>query len=392
MKLSLGRLAALAATLWLVTPTTAATGVANEEKVAPASGIEPALKKLEGRAAQSKAGEATVIDEVLARVARMNATVAELHTLIEAIPAPRCPPAPEAAACPPAAAASASAEHAAIATPATVAPTPKPAAPAPKPAAPAAKPAVAEEDVLADIPWQPIAGGLAVLALLGLWWRQRRRKDATAESFAVTQPSVPPSLAKLVTQERKVSPGATPPSTPAAATPLPAQPPAATPPAGQAPAPAAVPAADAGSVDADLSLELAEVMLSMGLTDGAAQTLTDHIRTHPRQALFHWLKLLDIYRKSGMKDDFEKSAQEIQQHFNMAPPDWEPTHPDAKAPELESYAHIIGRVQELWPRRSCAEYLNRLLEDNRGGTRTGFPQPVVEEILLLVALLKDLGR
>ena len=122
MKLSLGRLAALAATLWLVTPTTAATGVANEEKVAPASGIEPALKKLEGRAAQSKAGEATVIDEVLARVARMNATVAELHTLIEAIPAPRCPPAPEAAACPPAAAASASAEHAAIATPATVAP------------------------------------------------------------------------------------------------------------------------------------------------------------------------------------------------------------------------------------------------------------------------------
>ncbi len=388
MKLSLGKIAALAATLWLVTPTTAATGIANEEKVAPASGIEPALKKLEGRAAQSKTDEAAVIDEVLARVARMNATVAELHTLIEAIPAPRCPPAAEAAACPPAAAAvpPASAEHAApavsaTAAPAVVAPTPKPAASAPKPAAPAAKPTVAEEDALAGIPWQLIAGGLALLALLGLLWRQRRRKDATAESFAVTQPSVPPSLAKLVTQERKVSPGTTPPSTPAVA-----------PPADQPSAPAADAGADTGGADADLSLELAEVMLSMGLTDGAAQTLTDHIRTHPRQALFHWLKLLDIYRKSGMKDDFEKSAQEIQQHFNMAPPDWEPSSSEAKAPELESYAHIIGRVQELWPRRSCAEYLSRLLEDNRGGTRTGFPQPVVEEILLLVALLKDLGR
>ena len=76
----------------------------------------------------------------------------------------------------------------------------------------------------------------------------------------------------------------------------------------------------------------------------------------------------------------------------MAPPDWDPAGTDTKSPDLESYAHIISRVQELWPRRSCAEYLNRLLEDNRGGTRSGFPQPVVEEILLLVALLKDLGR
>lgn len=388
MKLSRGRLAVLTATLWLVMPTTAATGVANEEKVAPTGSVEPALKKLEGRAAQSKADEATVISEVLARVERMNATVAELHTLIEAIPAPRCPPAPETAACPPA---TATAPAASTPSPAVVAPAVV--APAPKPAAPAAKPMVAD-DPLADMPWQPIAGGLAVLALLGLLWRQRRRKGAALESFPVTQPSVPPSLAKPATQERKVSPGTTPPTPPVVLASSPTQPPAAT--QSDQPAAPAVAAADVGAdasaADADLSLELAEVMLSMGLTDGAAQTLTDHIRTHPRQALFHWLKLLDIYRKSGMKDDFEKSAQEIQQHFNMAPPDWEPASPETKTPELESYAHIVSRVQELWPRRSCAEYLNRLLEDNRGGTRTGFPQPVVEEILLLVALLKDLGR
>ncbi len=377
MKLSRDGRAVLAATLWLLLPTFAAPVIAGEESV------EPALTRVEGRAAQSKAGETAVIDEVLARVQRMNATVAELHTIIEAIPAQHCPPTPEPAVCPPATTASPAVP------PAAVAPAPKPVSPA----VPAARTKKAADDPLADVPWQPIAAGLAVLALLGLLWRQRRQK-AAGESFAVTQPSLPPSSTKPTTVARKVSAGATPiPAAAPTATPIstPAGSPAAAAPA--QPSPAAETGENAGAVDADLSLELAEVMLSMGLTDGAAQTLTDHIRAHPRQALFHWLKLLDVYRKSGMKSDFEKSAQEIQQHFNMAPPDWEPAvHADAPPPGLESYAHIISRVQELWPRRSCAEYLNRLLEDNRGGTRTGFPQPVVEEILLLVALLKELGR
>jgi hypothetical protein len=368
-------------------PAATVAGVTNQEAATSANAVEPALKKLEDRAAQSKAGEAVVINEVLARVERMTATVAELHTIIEAIPVQRCPPLPEPAVCPPAT----------TGTPAAAPPKASIAEPAPKPAAPDAKPKAAD-DALADIPWLPIVAALAVLALLGLLWRQRRQKDRGTETFPVTQPSVPPSLAKPATQNRKVSSGGTPPRSPEPAV-VPAAPPSQQPtarPATTEPAAPAVPeveaGGDTGTADADLSLELAEVMLSMGLTDGAAQTLTDHIRAHPRQALFHWLKLLDIYRKSGMKDDFEKSAQEIQQHFNMAPPDWDPAGTDTKSPDLESYAHIISRVQELWPRRSCAEYLNRLLEDNRGGTRSGFPQPVVEEILLLVALLKDLGR
>ncbi len=385
MKLSRGRIAGLAATLWLILPTVAATALANEEPVASATGVESTLKKLEGQAALSKAGETAVIDEMLARVKRMTATVAELHTLIEAIPAQRCPTVPEPQACPPASTGSPTSSPPSPKAPA-VTPRPKPAVPAPE-----AKPNVAD-DFLTDLPWQAIAATLVVVALLGMLWRQRRRQqDDAADAFPVTQPSVPPSP---TTNARKVSPGPTPPAAtvaPAEAALSPSV--AAVEPAPGAPSTvAAETGGEPGTADADLSLELAEVMLSMGLTDGAAQTLTDHIRAHPRQALFHWLKLLDIYRKSGMKNDFEKSAQEIQQHFNMAPPDWEPTDPDAKPPNLESYAHVISRVQELWPRRSCAEYLSRLLEDNRGGTRTGFPQTVVEEILLLVALLKDLGR
>ena len=39
-----------------------------------------------------------------------------------------------------------------------------------------------------------------------------------------------------------------------------------------------------------------------------------------------------------------------------------------------------------------ADYLTQLLDDNRGGTRIGFPQPVIEEILLLLASPATLGR
>jgi hypothetical protein len=138
-------------------------------------------------------------------------------------------------------------------------------------------------------------------------------------------------------------------------------------------------------------LELAELMLSMRLTGSAAQTLENHIRAHPRQALIHWLKLLEVYRRSGQQKDFEASALQLQQHFNIAPPDWQPDAepvPALRLPSLENYVHISSRIQELWPRRSCAEYLGRLLEDNRGGTRTGFPQNVAEEILFLLTLLR----
>jgi hypothetical protein len=147
---------------------------------------------------------------------------------------------------------------------------------------------------------------------------------------------------------------------------------------------------DDSVADADLAIELADVMLSMGLASGAAQTLEEHIRQHPREALVHWLKLLEVYRHSGQQADYETAAKELQQHFNIAAPDWEMiADPAIKAPSLEYYLHISHRVQELWPRKSCTEYLTRLLEDNRGGTRAGFPQPVIEEILLLLAILRS---
>lgn len=130
-------------------------------------------------------------------------------------------------------------------------------------------------------------------------------------------------------------------------------------------------------------------MLSMGLGHGAAQTLTEQIRSEPKQALRYWLKLLEIYRQNGQQTEFEHAAEELRQHFNVQPEDWN-ARPEARR-SLEDYPHIATRLTDLWGKPSCLTYLQNLLDDNRGGARSGFPQSVAEELLLLTAILKADG-
>jgi hypothetical protein len=136
------------------------------------------------------------------------------------------------------------------------------------------------------------------------------------------------------------------------------------------------------------TLELAEIMLSMGLEQSAAQALVEFSEANPRQALYHWLKLLDIYRNTGHRKDFKETAEKLRQHFNIQAEDWTKTRTGA-VPTLEDFSRVAGHVQEVWSQpEQCIAYLRHLLEDNREGSRAGFPQPVAEEILLLIEILK----
>jgi hypothetical protein len=137
------------------------------------------------------------------------------------------------------------------------------------------------------------------------------------------------------------------------------------------------------------ALQLAEIMLSLGLEEGAAQTLVEYTETHPRQALHHWLKLLDIYHDSGHQEDFREAAEKLRRNFNIQAADWAKTS-EEDAPTLENYSRLSEHVQQTWMQPEvCVAYLRNLLEDNREGARAGFPRPVAEEILLLIDVLKE---
>lgn len=155
-------------------------------------------------------------------------------------------------------------------------------------------------------------------------------------------------------------------------------------------------------------MELAEIMLSFGRVKGAAQALQEYIDHNPEEALQPWIRLMDVYRMAGMRDEFDRLAQDLNRHFNVEVQAWSPkqgasldTPLDfildgeaesapaalAKAQSVEDMEHIRNKLIDCWGTQECIDYLNQLLRDNRGGQRSGFTLSVVEEILFLIELL-----
>lgn len=316
-----------------------------------------------------------LLDDILIRLVRIENLVREIHALVARLPsgiAATTPPPPA---------------DVAVTAP-VVPPVAPPMAPAalPKPGIQIPPPKTAPSGIWGFFDeWGSILAGIGLLLLvLMIGQRHRRNPKKPVPSTPITTPPAPASPqihieepAFLLEPEVADKPAA--PARPAPK-PATAQPAASIQRAG---------AKEPSKGQADQALELAEIMLSMGLGHGAAQTLTEQIRNEPKQALLHWLKLLEIYRQNGQQAEFEKSAEELRQHFNVQPEDWQ-VRPDTLR-SIEDYPHIAARICELWGRPACLVYLQNLLADNRGGARSGFPQSVAEELLLLTSVLKARG-
>lgn len=137
-------------------------------------------------------------------------------------------------------------------------------------------------------------------------------------------------------------------------------------------------------------LELAEIMLSFGRLRGAAETLAEHIDTNMPQSIEPWSMLLDLYRRGGMRDEFEALSAKMRNRFNARIPDWsESQTPISGLKALEDYPHVIQKASHLWGTQSGLDYLYSLVHDTRAGQRNGFPLEVVEEIALLMRILAD---
>lgn len=162
--------------------------------------------------------------------------------------------------------------------------------------------------------------------------------------------------------------------------------------------------------EANPVMELADIMLSFGRVKGAAQALQEYIDNNPQEALQPWIRLMDVYRMAGMREEFDAVARNLNQHFNVEVQSWEKaaaptvdlmldggvaTDPGGdlnKPAGIEDMPRILNSVLQMWESEDVVGYLYQLLRDNRGGQRQGFALPVVEEILFLIELKETSNR
>lgn len=257
------------------------------------------------------------------------------------------------------------------------------AAPAPAAVAAAAPPAPAAAPAASAETGSPagdlyLLGGLGLAALLLTAWLLRGRRETRPASVADADTRIPPTVARPA------------PSTTSA----PLTEPAADASAGLRPGTVTLREHATGHGTAveeyKSAVELADIMVSFGRVQGAAETLAEFVRSNPREAVTPWLKLREVYRTAGLRAEFDTIARELNKTFNVNAVDWDNYQVlRASQTSLEDLPHISEALQKSWRTPACQRYLQRLLRDNRDGTRIGFPFPVIDEILTLSAILED---
>lgn len=161
--------------------------------------------------------------------------------------------------------------------------------------------------------------------------------------------------------------------------------------------------------EANPVMELADIMLSFGRVKGAAQALQEYVDNNPSEALQPWLRLMDVYRMAGMREEFDVLARNLNQQFNVEIQPWEVAAapvdlvldgeaasdalPGVPKPQgVEDMPRIMASIVRMWEAEDVVGYMYQLLRDNRGGQRLGFPLRVVEEILFLIELKETSNR
>jgi hypothetical protein len=143
------------------------------------------------------------------------------------------------------------------------------------------------------------------------------------------------------------------------------------------------------SVDEQIDLEQqADFFIALGHDEAAIDLLMAHLRSTGGGTPLPFLKLLEIHRRRGDREAYERTRVRFNQRFNSVAPDW---NTDPKSGRLlEDYPLTIGRVQAAWhsPLDAMAEIEALLFR--RGTGAEMFDLPAYQEVLFLYTLARDL--
>ena len=248
---------------------------------------------------------------------------------------------------------------------------------------------------------------LLALAVAGLWWRQSRARQsaqwwvgpasaapAGARPLAAdTAPSAPVPLGAPATaadafvvstliEEDEPAVGMVEPTRPA-------------PFVATAPAPGPNPVLPEPtrelSVEELIDLEQqAEFFIVLGQDDAAIELLMSHVRSDGGISPLPYLKLLEIYRRRGDNDAYQRIRERFNLRFNAYAPDWDADLQQGRS--LVDYPDTMGRLQQLWasPMRVMETLDASLFRRNK--IDDTFDLPAYRELLFLYSIARDLAE
>ena len=145
------------------------------------------------------------------------------------------------------------------------------------------------------------------------------------------------------------------------------------------------------SVEELIDLEQqAEFFVVLGQDDAAIDLLMSHVRSDGGISPLPYLKLLEIYRRRGEEEAYQRIRERFNRRFNAYAPDWESDLQRGRS--LPDYPDIIERLQGLWatPTR-VMETLDASLFRRNNSDET-FDLPAYRELLFLYSVARDLAE
>jgi pilus assembly protein FimV len=145
------------------------------------------------------------------------------------------------------------------------------------------------------------------------------------------------------------------------------------------------------SVEELIDLEQqAEFFVVLGQDDAAIDLLMSHVRSDGGISPLPYLKLLEIYRRRGEEEAYQRIRERFNRRFNAYAPDWDSDLQLGRS--LPDYPDIIERLQGLWatPAR-VMETLDASLFRRNNSDET-FDLPAYRELLFLYSVARDLAE
>lgn len=134
----------------------------------------------------------------------------------------------------------------------------------------------------------------------------------------------------------------------------------------------------------------AEFFRVLGQEQSAIDLLMGHLRESGAGSPMPYLKLLDIHRRRGDRDDYERIRTRFNERFSAYAPEWGADLGAGKS--LESYPEVVAELQRLWldPKQAMARLETLMFRHDVADTT--FELPAYLQLLFLFSVARDLAE